>query len=311
MVRARSARRQAGRAVASARLRDVTRTSAAAPSLVELLATGVLDAELAALVWVLVEGRVPLVVATPEGRAGAGGQLLAGVLASIGPDVDVEAVATPLTPAGASSLVRGRRAGGVIEAASLAEIRERLGSGPLPLTPDQLTFLGCVLVLGEPEGTGARRGRLRVTAAHYVRPLARDAHGHAQRLDPAVLAAWDERLGRYEHFAWGVLPEIAARLGRRAGDLEADLHHRRDDLAGLVKGGVTKLEDVQRLVAGYRVQYGGPHAGRNGTTADTGAGTITGAGTTGGSGTTGSSDPSGDPQPHGHGAHDGHDHPPH
>ena len=76
---------------------------------------------------------------------------------------------------------------------------------------------------------------------------------------PAVLAAWDERLGRYEHFAWGVLPEIAARLGRRAGDLEADLHHRRDDLAGLVKGGVTKLDEVQRLVAGYRVQYGGPH----------------------------------------------------
>ena len=79
-----------------------------------------------------------------------------------------------------------------------------------------------------------------------------------------MLAAWDERLGRYEHFAWGVLPEIAARLGRRAGDLEADLHHRRDDLAGLVKGGVTKLEEVQRLVAGYRVQYGGPHADQDG-----------------------------------------------
>jgi len=274
----------------------------AAPSLVELLATGVLDAELAALVWLLVEGRVPVVVATPEGRARAGAQLLAGLLASVRPDVDIDALQGPLTAAGASSLVRGRRAGGVIEAGSLAEVRERLASGPLPLSADQLTFLGCVLVLGEPAGTGARRGRLRVTAAHYVRPLARDAHGHAQRLDPAVLAAWDERLGRYEHFAWGVLPEIAARLGRRAGDLEADLHHRRDDLAGLVKGGVTKLEDVQRLVAGYRVQYGGPHGERSG--APGGSGAASGGSGAAAGGPADHSVPGGSDGP-------GHDHRPH
>ncbi len=229
-----------------------------APSSVALIAQGVLDAELGALVWLLVEGRIPLVVAAPEGRAGAGAQLLAGVLASVHADERAESLLAPLTAAGASSLIRGRRAGGVVEATSLGELRERLGAGPLPLTPDQLTFLGCVLVLGEAPGA-SRRGRLRVTAAHYVRPLARDAHGHAQRLDPAVLATWDDRLGRYEHFEWGVLPEIATRLGRRAGDLEADLHHRRDDLAGLAKAGVTKLDEVQRLVAGYRVRYGGAH----------------------------------------------------
>jgi hypothetical protein len=227
------------------------------PSLVALIAQGILDAELAALVWVLAEGRIPLVVAAPEGRVGAGTQLLAGVLASVHAEAPDEQLLSPLTPAGASSLVRGRRAGGVVEAGSLGEVRERLGSGPLPLNADQLTFLGCVLVLGDAAGAG--RGRLRVTAAHYVRPLARDAHGHSQRLDPAVLATWDDRLGRYEHFAWGVLPEIAARLGRRAGDLEGDLHHRRDDLAGLAKAGVTKLDEVQRLIAGYRVRYGGAH----------------------------------------------------
>jgi hypothetical protein len=241
------------------------------PSLVALIAQGVLDAELAALVWVLVEGRIPLVVAAPEGRLAAAGQLLAGVLTSIHPDEKVEALTGPLSAAGASSLVRGRRAGGVLEAASLAEVRAALRGGPLPLSDDQLTFLGCVLVLEE-TGTGSgsapaapgsrsggRRGRLRATAAHYVRPLARDAHGHSQRLDPAVLATWDDRLGRYEHFAWGVLPEIAARLGRRAGDLEADLHHRRDDLAGLAKAGVTKLDEVRRLVAGYQIRYGHAH----------------------------------------------------
>lgn len=231
------------------------------PSLVALVAQGVLDAELAALVWVLVEGRIPLVIAAPEGRLSAGGQLLAGVITSIHPDEKAETLTGALSAAGAGSLVRGRRAGGVLEAASLADVRAHLGGGPLPLTADQLTFLGTVLVLEDAQagGAGGRRGRLRVTAAHYVRPLARDAQGHAQRLDPAVLATWDERLGRYEHFAWGVLPEIAARLGRRAGDLEADLHHRRDDLAGLAKAGVTQLDEVRRLVAGYQTRYGHPH----------------------------------------------------
>jgi hypothetical protein len=57
------------------------------------------------------------------------------------------------------------------------------------------------------------------------------------------------------------MPEIASRLGRRAGDLEADLHHRRDDLAGLAKAGVTALDEVQRLIAGYRVRYGDGHGG--------------------------------------------------
>ena len=60
------------------------------PSLVGLVARGVLDAELAALVWVLVEARVPLIVASPPDRLGAGGQLLAGIVGSIHPD---EAVA--------------------------------------------------------------------------------------------------------------------------------------------------------------------------------------------------------------------------
>ena len=231
------------------------------PSLVALLAQGVLDAELAALVWVLVEARIPLVVAAPQGRLAAGAQLLAGVITSIHPDEKSDAFAGALTAAGAGSLIRGRRAGGVLEAASLAEVRTRFLSGPLPLTEDQLTFLGTVLVLEEAAagGAGGRRGRLRVTVAHYVRPLARDAHGHSQRLDPAVLATWDERLGKYEHFAWGVLPEIAARLGRRTGDLEADLHHRRDDLAGLAKAGVTKMDEVRRLVAGYRIRWGEGH----------------------------------------------------
>jgi hypothetical protein len=227
------------------------------PSLVELIGRS-LDAELAALVWVLVEGRVPLVVAAPPDRLGAGVQLLRGVFATIRPELDAAELAEPLSQTRARRLVRGNRAGGIVGAGSLEEVFGALSGPPFPLGDDELTFLGTVLVLGPMTGASTR-GRLRVVAAHYVRPLARDAHGHAQRLPPAVLATWDGRLGRYEHFAWGVLPEIAARFGVRAGDLERDLHHRRDDLAGLAAAKVTSLAEVRRLVAGYRAGYGQGH----------------------------------------------------
>jgi hypothetical protein len=242
-----------------------------APSLVALVAERVLDAELAALVWLLVEADVALVAAVPGGRRGAARSLAAGVLDSVHPgrvgsprdgagivDVDLDRLA-------AWRLVHGEVPAGTAEARSLEALRNGLAAAPIRLSEQELTFLGCVLILApvaELEATSRSTGRpgvaagpLRVAAAHYVRPLARDAHGHAQELPPAVLATWDAGRGAWEHFAWGVLPEIAARLGRRAGDVEADLHHRRDDLGGLAAAGVTSMPEVQRLVAGYRAGY--------------------------------------------------------
>jgi hypothetical protein len=236
--------------------------SAASPSLVQAIADGVVDARLAALVWLLVEGGVPLVVLAPSERLGAAGSLLAGALASVRPDLDLTTLVEPMGSPAVRRLTRGERPGGVLAAVSLDALWESMGSGPLPVREDELSFLGCVLVLGPrtaaPAPTQAA-GALRVIAAHYVRPLSRDAHGHVQRLPPAVLATWDDRRGAWEHFDWGVLPEIAARLGRRTGDLDRDLHHREDDLAGLAKAGVTAMAEVQRLIAGYQVQYGGAH----------------------------------------------------
>jgi hypothetical protein len=238
------------------------------PSIVDLVARGTLDADLAALVWLLVEGEVPLVVIAPPSRLGAAAQLLLGVLASIRPGSVTPELEQPLGATAVRRLLRGRLPGGVIAGDSLDDVYRILKAPPLPVSDEELTFLGCVLVLGgaESPGSGARSsaapgGRLRVVAAHYVRPLARDAHGHAQRLGPAVLATWNAERGHYEHFDWGILPEIAARLGRRAGDLELDLHHRRDDLGGLVKGKVTSLPEVRRLIAGYQVGYGHAHGG--------------------------------------------------
>ena len=223
-----------------------------------LIGAGVLDPELGALTWLLVEGGVPLVVAAPPARLAAGGQLLTAILGSVSADAEaVAGAASALDRAGAWQLAHGGRIGALAAAQSLGELRDALAAAPFRLSSQELTFLGCVLVAGPRDGKPA--GPLRVTAAHYVRPLARDAHGHAQELSPAVLATWDGRLGRYEHFAWGVIPEIAARLGRRAGDVEADLHHRRDDLAGLATAGLTSLEEVRRLIAGYRMTYGAPH----------------------------------------------------
>jgi hypothetical protein len=139
------------------------------------------------------------------------------------------------------------------------------------LSPEELSFLGLVLVLAEDAPSEIEAAdpslspprRVRVAAAHYVRPLHRDEHGHPQLLPPAVLATWDEPRQAYEHFAWGVLPEIAARLQRKTGDLEADVHHRTDDLGGLVAAGVTSIGEVTRLVTGYRVRYGHAHGATN------------------------------------------------
>jgi hypothetical protein len=228
------------------------------PSLVELIRADVLDAELAALVWVLVEGSVPLLVAGPPDRLGAAAQLVRGIIGSIRPELDDADLGQPMSRVAAGRLTRGQRPGGVVPGTSLEDVHRRLAAPPLPMSDAELTFLGCVLVLG-PSSETSSPGPLRVVAAHYARPLARDAHGHQQLLPPAVLATWDAQSRRYEHFSWGVLPEIAARLGRKAGDLERDLHHRRDDLAGLAKAGIVSLDEVRRLIAGYAVEYGRQH----------------------------------------------------
>ncbi len=245
------------------------------PSIVELIRRRTLDAELAALVWILVEGRIPLVVAAPDAllEAGIAGDVFRGLFASLRPELGLEAIEAtgltePLRARSARALIHAETPGGVTRGASLEEVRSGLGAEPpAGLSDDELSFLGCVLVLeadGPSDVTAADpammpKPAIRVKAAHYVRPLHRDEHGHAQLLGPAVLATWDPQRQAFEHFAWGVLPEIASRLGQRTGDLEADIHHRRDDLGGLAAAGVTSIGEVGRLVAGYRVGYGHGH----------------------------------------------------
>ena len=81
----------------------------------------------------------------------------------------------------------------------------------------------------------------------------RDVHGHVQHLGPAVLATWDPGRDGFEHFAWGIIPELAIRIGLRAGDFEVEVDRRRDYLADLTAAGVVGVDEVRNAIDGYRL----------------------------------------------------------
>jgi hypothetical protein len=280
-------------------------------SIVELLADRVLDADLAALAWLLLEKRAPIVVAA--GPSGTGKTvLLRALLAFLPPDAVVQTIAgawerwdwlPPATRAELGVLVMPRDGpprgpqveldaddavlvvpefsqhlpiygwgpvartairlasmgyglAATVHAESLADVFDELGGPGVGATADELSALGLVLVMAAVDRRLDPGGRRRVVAAHYVRPLARDVHGHVQRLDPAVLATWDPATDTWEDFSWGVLPELAPRLVMRAGDLEAERDRRSAYLRALVAAG---LRDERAAVAAIR-SYGRPAA---------------------------------------------------
>jgi hypothetical protein len=281
-------------------------------SIVELIRAGTVDPTLAAMLWLLVEARVPLIVAALRSGAGKttvleslmdflppgtrrvelagmtetfdwlpharelGWQVTARTLALRGSD---DSPGGAVHPAGTwlvahelsdhlpvytwgdaarvavRAITVGYGLGATIHADSLEEVLDALHRPPVALTDDELSRLGVVLVLrayAPPPGDVNSGPLRRVVAAHYVRPVFRDGHGHVQRLGPAVLATWDEARDRFEHFAWGVLPELAERTGRRAGDFEAELIRREEYLAGLAAAGVTDVAAVRTAIEGYR-----------------------------------------------------------
>jgi hypothetical protein len=268
-------------------------------SIVELLRAGTLDAELAATLWLLIEGRVPIMVAA-AGRGEGKSTLLGALLDFLPPGMrtvelagmtetfDWLPQATELgwdrphahAPATSHRPVRpddtvllipelsdhlpsytwGPEARIAIRAASigydlaatihadeLEEVFDTLRRPPVGADEDELSRLGVVVILRR-IGSDARR----VVAAHYIRPTARDEHGHVQRLGPAVLATWDPNLDRFEHFGWGVTPELALRVGRKAGDFELEVDRRRDYLAGLAEAGIVEVDAVRAAIDGYR-----------------------------------------------------------
>jgi hypothetical protein len=169
-------------------------------AVVAAIAHGVLDSELAGLLWVLTDAGVPLVVASRLPEA-----------------------ARELRSAFTNS------SGGVLIADSLEEVL-RLSGAPVGNIPDELRELGVVLVIGQVGGWA------RVLAAHYVRRLERDAGGHLQRRPPAILAAWDVNDNRLEHFWWAITTELADHAGMDADELERRQADRAEFLQALAAG---------------------------------------------------------------------------
>jgi hypothetical protein len=243
----------------------------APPGLAALVRERLLDAELAATAWILVEGGVSVVVA---GARPTTRRLLEALLAGVAPGTHLAHLTgadegfgwlpqaselgwagqpialptdgSPLQPATtrlvadlAEDATWGERARIAVRAASigyalaatidgdsLETVYQTLKAAPIRASDDELTSLGLALIVDDAKGP-AGPGEARVTAAHYIRPLARDEHGHTQRLGPAVLTTHDPRTDRFEHFGWGITPELAVRIGQRAGDLELEIDRRR------------------------------------------------------------------------------------
>ena len=271
-------------------------------SIVELLRAGTLDAELAATLWVLIEARVPVIVAGAEQGTGKSTLLtalldflpvgtrvveLAGLdetfdwlpqAAELGWDRGRTAAPTPprepgdrvrpddtvlLVPEFSDHLpsytwgpqariaIRAASIGyglaGTIHADSLDEVYDALRRPPVAADDDELSRLGVVLVMRRVDDR-----RRRVVAAHYLRPTARDEHGHVQRLGPGVLATWDPARDVFEQFGWGITPELAVRIGQKPGDLESEIDRRRDHLAELVQHDIVDVDAVRAAIDAYR-----------------------------------------------------------
>ncbi len=182
----------------------------------ELVRAGAIDAELAALLWLLVDGGLPLVAAggTEEQRATLLAMLdgLPGANGAPADHIAPNGVWGPVLRARIASLRHGDRFRATAEAASLRELLEMLDAPTAGLTDDEIRTLGVIVVL-DTEG--------RVGAVHLLRPVERDGAGHLQRRPPAVLAARDPRDGRLEHFTWAVTSELADRVDRSQADFES------------------------------------------------------------------------------------------
>lgn len=99
-------------------------------------------------------------------------------------------------------------AGGVYVGSALEDVL-RFTGGSLDIA-DEARDLGLILIVGDGH----------VTAAHYMRPVERDAAGHLQRRPPALLSARDDEAGGLDHFHWAFTDELAARAGLTRAELE-------------------------------------------------------------------------------------------
>lgn len=190
----------------------------------QLVAAGVLDARLAALLRLLADAGVPLIV------SGNGPVDLATAMA---PDRRWDVIEPGgLWGEALVERVRGLRVGQTFVATarsdSLRDLMALLGSAGLG--DDEIRALGVAVFL-DPSG--------RVAAAHYLRPAERDVGGHVQRRPPAVLAARDPSTGELEDFSWAITPELAVRVGSTQAEFEERIASLARSIAAIQSNGAS------------------------------------------------------------------------
>ena len=143
-------------------------------------------------------------------------------------------------------------AGSSLEAV-LATIRSPL----VGLSDEEIARLG-IVVIAAPLGEA---GQPRLTAVHYLRPRDDGRRG----VSPAVLATWDPRTDRFDHFAWGIADQRAGRRGEHPRRWTANLDARREILASLAGAGAVEPALVRRILADGAARLAGrPAGGLNG-----------------------------------------------
>jgi hypothetical protein len=204
----------------------------------QLIHERVLDPELAALLWLLADARVPIVVMAAGDAA---------------PAIEVRGAIEALTR-NVPTTADGAMPGGVLRGSSLEDALASPGlraaseahdhdhdhGGELP---DEARDLGVVLILGEPDATGS----VAIARAHYVRPVERDQGGHFQRRPPALLSAADEK-GVLDHFFWAINDELATRTEMTSAEFEREHARRAVVLRDLVSAHVFDIESLHRHI---------------------------------------------------------------
>ena len=208
----------------------------------QLIHDGAIDPELAALLWLLFDARVPIV---------------AMVTGDPMPGIEMRAAIEALSP-GATGTADGAMPGGVLRGSSLEDALRAPGlqivaldphgdahshEGHAPEIPDAARDMGVVVVLDEPAADGVAH----VLRAHYVRPVERDIAGHTQRRPPALLSAANDE-GRLDHFFWAINDELATRAEMDAADFEREHARRSRLLADLVVAHVFDAPSVRRHI---------------------------------------------------------------
>jgi hypothetical protein len=192
------------------------------------VAGAALDADLAAVCWLLGEGGVPLVV------VGRDHQFAEGLRSSI---------AKLSTHGKATADGVAEVPGGVVVGDALEDVLRFSGSEGLALgasdaVPDAARELGVVLVA---------RGN-RIERAHYVRPIERDAAGHIQRRPPALLSARNDDTGRLDHFFWAITDELGTRVSQQPEDFDRAFRRRVRLLSEMVAANIFDQEDLLRHI---------------------------------------------------------------